>query len=978
MPARHLVSPEVNSRASESLRKELKGLARPTLYAGAVALVIGASLLGPKHQALAQPSGAIVPASRTGQAIAVPPRHGNVSGQRKGPAINHPLLTLDRVALQKAKAAAADRAAASQSGHSPVTSHAAIRPDSVFNGNNFPGLASNGTSAPPDSTGAVGPNYYVEMVNSTIGVRLLGSSGFTTSNLATFGAANTNDCAFDPQISWDQQGGRWLYSFDDQVPAGNCGTISNNYVAFGWSKTSNPSDLTNGWCHFVIPTGTDFFDYDKLGHDNNFINIGANVFANSGNGAFETAVIVSISKPARGSTACTLPSKLDFFGSPGAPLRNADNSVAFTPVPAITTDSFGAGYVVAAHDAGMGTASKVMVWHVTSNAGTPVITADGDIAVPAYGAPPNVPQPVTGATSCSTVGNCLDSLDGRLTQAVVRYDPDARRETIWTQHAVHDASIGALSVERWYELIPGLNTAPRQTGTVSDPALYIFNGAISPTLAGNEAVIFYNAGNGSAGGFASFRVQSRNTLTALNTMTNETIIASSTVNDNDFTCGVNRTPTPTAAPCRWGDYSAARPDPADMNIVWGTNMLTGTGGTSTSAGWATQFAAYTPGCATASVAGSGSGSVGDIIPFTASSAGCNNPKYQFWLRYPNGAFALKQAFGGGNVWNWDTSGYAAGDYYVYLWANQTGDSNNNWESFGTTFFHLVAPIHCTSGGLTPPNPAASAGSTINFTATSSACSTPVYEYWVQDPKGTWTIKRPFNTSPTFAWDTTGLVPGTYTVHVWANQRGDSTGAFETYGSSTVTLTGCATASLAPATANQLSGSTVAFTASSTGCVPLYEYWVGYPNGMWIMKRGFMSDPTWSWDTTGLAPGHYTVHVWANQSGALQASWEVYGSSTVNLTVCASASMSPPSVTQAAGSTVVFTGGSTGCATPQFEYWIGYSNGTWQVLRTWGTANFSWVTNPLAKGTYTIHIWANNTGDSTAAWEAYATSTVTLT
>ena len=953
----------------------MRNLGRATLYASVVALVIGWSLLAPKNQALAQPSGVVVPASGTLQALPVPARQGVVNSQRKGPAINQPLLTLDPVGLQKAKAAAADSAAALPSRHTPATSHAAIRPYSVFNGNNFPGIASNGTSTPPDSTGAAGPSYYVEMVNSTIGVRLLGSSGFTTSDLATFGAQSTSDCAFDPQISWDQQGGRWLYSFDDQVPTtSSCATIKANYVAFGWSKTSNPSDLVNGWCRFVVPTGTDFFDYDKLGHDNNFITIGANVFANSGNGAFETAVIVSISKPARGSTACTLPSKLVFFGSPGAPLKNADSSPAFTPVPAITTDSFGAGYIVAAHHA---PASSVMVWHVTSSSGTPVLTADGDISVATFGVPPNIPQPVTGTTSCSTIGNCLDSLDGRLTQAVVRYDPDARRETIWTQHAVHDALIGALSVERWYELIPGLNTAPRQAGTVSDPALYIFNGAISPSLAGNEAVIFYNAGNGSAGGFASFRAQSRNTLTPLNTVTNETVIASSTVNDNDFSCGVNRTPTPTA-PCRWGDYSAARPDPADLNVVWGTNMLTGTGGTSTAAGWATQFAAYTPGCATASVAGSGSGFGGDIIAFTASSTGCNNPKYQFWLRYPNGSFALKQTFGSSNAWSWDTAGYAAGDYYVYLWANQGGDSTNNWESYGTTLVHLAAPVPCSSGGLTPANPSVPAGSTINFTASASGCSTPVFEYWIQDPKGTWTIKRSFSTTPTFAWDTTGLVPGTYTVHAWVNQRGDSTSTFETFGSTTVTLTGCTAASLNPSTVAQPAGAPVNFTASSVGCLnPLYEFWVGYPNGTWVMKQTW-GGPNFSLVTSGLSPGRYSVHVWANQTGASLATWEANGAASVALNICTSAALSPTSQSAPAGSTVPLSATFTDCLNPQFEYWAQYPNGTWHLARGWGAAAFSWSTAGLAPGTYNIHVWANNIGDSTATWEAYGAGTVTLT
>ena len=49
-------------------------------------------------------------------------------------------------------------------------------------------------------------------------------------------------------------------------------------LLFGWSKTSNPSDLTNGWCRFGIPQGNLLEDYPKLGHDDNFLSIGTNEY----------------------------------------------------------------------------------------------------------------------------------------------------------------------------------------------------------------------------------------------------------------------------------------------------------------------------------------------------------------------------------------------------------------------------------------------------------------------------------------------------------------------------------------------------------------------------------------------------------------------------------------------------------------------------------------------------------------------------
>jgi hypothetical protein len=41
--------------------------------------------------------------------------------------------------------------------------------------------------------------------------------------------------------------------------------------------------------------------------------------------------------------------------------------------------------------------------------------------------------------------------------------------------------------------------------------------------------------------------------------------------------------------------------------------------------------------------------------------------------------------------------------------------------------------------------------------------------------------------------------------------------------------------------------------------------------------------TWQWSTTGLAPGVYHVHVWANNQGADLSTFETFGSATFTLT-----------------------------------------------------------------------------------------------
>jgi hypothetical protein len=115
-------------------------------------------------------------------------------------------------------------------------------------------------------------------------------------------------------------------------------------------------------------------DYPKLGHDDNFISIGTNVYDDSKNFTFLTANIFVIRKPAAGDTSCSVNTVL-YVADAAHPLHNADGSIAFTPVPANTADSSAFGYIVAAHSPvdGTGTsAPKIMVWHWAMVAGAPI------------------------------------------------------------------------------------------------------------------------------------------------------------------------------------------------------------------------------------------------------------------------------------------------------------------------------------------------------------------------------------------------------------------------------------------------------------------------------------------------------------------------------------------------------------------------------------------------------------------------------
>jgi outer membrane protein assembly factor BamB len=307
---------------------------------------------------------------------------------------------------------------------------------------------------------------------------------------------------------------------------------------------------------------------------------------------------------------------------------------------------------------------------------------------------------------------------------------------------------------------------------------------------------------------------------------------------------------------------------------------------------------------------------------------------------------------------------------------------------GTSALNAFKLDHgCDTANLTPTLPSPQpVGSSVPLTATATGpnCSAPQFEYWVQFPNGTWVMKRPFDPNGAWSWDTTGYKPGNYTVHVWANQTGDPQSTWESFGTMSYPLTGCTAVTLGAAPAwPQPRGLTVQFTASNpVGCPnPVYEFWLQYPNGTWVMKQTFRPSAIWNWDTAPYPTGTYNVHVWANQSGGDMSTWQAFGPATYTLTVpprCASVSINPTSQSAAAGTTVPMTATATGCPNPLYEFWAQYPAGTWHLIRGWGAGAFSWDTTGLVSGTYTVHAWANQAGDSQATWEAWGPATVTLT
>jgi hypothetical protein len=920
------------------------------------------------------------------------------SSQPAAKRLHKPFLSINPGALAKAKRAAAARGGANPPGRlaTPGSSSLAAGPQTgLFNGINQPGISALDESfccTPPDSTGAVGPNNYVEFVNTTIRVYDRALNQMSQQDMASFVAAPSGLNVSDPQIQWDPRAGRWFYT-------AVAFATHNNYLVFGWSKTADPSDLAGGWCRLGISTGNQLADYPKLGHDDNYVLFGANLYDDStGNFVFNTANIWALPKPAAGSATCSASGMVSFADAQHV-LLNTDRTSAFTPVPANTSDASSSGYVVAGHSPlpprtgdPLGPQTKVMLWHVTRQGGVPRLTADSDVTVGSFDVPAAAPQPG---------GPTLETLDARLTQAVAHADPDAGgAEAVWTQHTIDGT--GGRSVVRWYEILPAA-TVVRQQGQIQSATDFIWNGSISPSIAGNDAAVFYNRGGSTQ--LPLVAAQSRLSATPLGTMAGgEIVLATSTEADVDFSCT-----SPYGPPCRWGDYSGASPDPLNAGVVWGTNQVNGTSFFGFPQ-WATQnYAVTTSGTAPppptpcTSVTWNAPSPAspqapGSQVTLSASASGCPNPQYQFWFQPPGGSWTILQAYGPASSATWNTTGLAGGTYSLDVWVKQSG-SGASWEAHMSPnpTYTLQAGPACTSVIWNAPSPASpqAPGTSVTFSATASGCPSPLYQFWVQAPGGPWTILRAYSAANSATWNTTGLAAGTYSFDAWVKQTGSGAGSFEAHLSPNPTYTlqnpsapPCTSVTWsAPSPASpQAPGTPITFNASASGCPnPLYQFWVQPPGGSWTTLQAYSSANSVSWNTTGLATGIYSFDAWVKQSGSGSSSFEAHLSPNPTYTLqtgspCTSVTWNAPSPTspQPPGTSVTFSAGASGCPNPVYQFWVQPPGGAWTILKAYSSASsVAWNTTGLPAGTYSFDAWAKQSG-STASWEAHLVPNPTYT
>lgn len=184
-------------------------------------------------------------------------------------------------------------------------------------------------------------------------------------------------------------------------------------------------------------------------------------------------------------------------------------------------------------------------------------------------------------------------------------------------------------------------------------------------------------------------------------------------------------------------------------------------------------------------------------------------------------------------------------------------------------FAQSAPSLTLSANAEQVNP----GSTVTFTATGSGLpSNAEYQFWVEQPNGSWTVAQDYSSNNTFTL-TVGSQPGDYLVEAYAMTpqeiaAGDwsaavpsnNGGALGVFVDSSVSIT-----NVSPTTPTV--GQPVTVTAQATGIYdPQYQFWYEDPSGAWHQSGDYSGSNTFTF--TPNAAGTYSIIVYAKSPLAL--------------------------------------------------------------------------------------------------------------
>ena len=444
-------------------------------------------------------------------------------------------------------------------------------PSTSFKGLDFSNW---GAGWPPDPVGDVGPNHFIEAVNTSIGIYTKAGTqvaAFTFDSLwsaAGSGTACDSDNGGDPTVVYDPMADRWIVA--DFAFTGN-GSTGPYYECIAVSRTSDP--VAGGW--YLYPIRTDdashpwFADYPKMGIWPDGLYMTANMFS-------------STFQEVRGWAFNT--SDLESGAAVRYVVVDLNSSTYFSLLPSnMRGASPPAGrpnFFVSESQTAY--AFNVFKFHVDYSGSGSTFTGPTNVTQTTYTA---------GTTTVPSPANTLDSLYERLMMQA-QYRNLGGTESLWVNHTVRTSASGPDGIQ-WAQInVTGgtVATTPVQQqiyGNVGNDGLYRWMGSLAVDKDGNMA-LGYSASSSSVN--PDIRYAGRLATDPLNTLPQgeTSMLQGVTRGSQSGNCG--------GGIChRWGDYSAMSIDP-DGCTFWYVNEYYETTGLN----WQTRIGSFKfPGCTTA-------------------------------------------------------------------------------------------------------------------------------------------------------------------------------------------------------------------------------------------------------------------------------------------------------------------------------------------------------------------------------------------
>ena len=426
---------------------------------------------------------------------------------------------------------------------------------------NFEGLSfgANGNGHPPDTNGDVGPTYYIQTINTSIGIFDKATGNLITAptfnafmSAGNFGnLCDTNNFG-DPVVLYDSFEDRWIITdFAFQLSGGSVVNPPGAYQCFAVSQSGDP--VVGGWNYYSLHI-TDFLnDYPKFGIWPDGIYMAANMFGFAAGGAYAGPRVWALNKAQMYAGAPTIQS-VSFDGPASDFTLLPSNARLQTGTPPPGTPNY-----------------FLSTWQFLNAVTVYKFHVDWDHLSLSTFTGPDVPiaassWPNQGVANAQSLGgNNLDVLQIRAMMQN-QYSNLSGVESLWATHTVRRA-LNGLAAPRFYQV---LVTGGTVAASITQAATFDPDGAnvisrFMPSLAidraGNMA-LGYSTSNSTSK--PAIKYAGRLATDPINTFSQTEQLLIQGAGTQTGNCG--------GSPClRWGDYSAMTLDP-DGCTFWYTNM----------------------------------------------------------------------------------------------------------------------------------------------------------------------------------------------------------------------------------------------------------------------------------------------------------------------------------------------------------------------------------------------------------------------